>query len=91
MIINTIPREYPVASDRSGRPEDFANYPKFLANIRSAFAASGHNWGISITLPSSFWYLQNFDIVNLEPVVDWFNVMGKLFLATACGTKDLAD
>ncbi|KAH8800155.1 hypothetical protein F5884DRAFT_904862 [Xylogone sp. PMI_703] len=67
--------EYPVAPERSGRPEDLANYPTFLANIRSAFASAGHNWGLSITLPSSFWYLQNFDIVKLEPIVDWFNMM----------------
>ena len=25
--------------------------------------------------PASYWYLQGFDIVNLEPYVDWFNVM----------------
>ena len=26
-------------------------------------------------IPSSYWYMQNFDIVNLVKVVDWFNVM----------------
>ncbi|KAL1869089.1 hypothetical protein VTK73DRAFT_3367 [Phialemonium thermophilum] len=67
--------EYPVAPERSGRPEDFDNYPRWLSNLRSAFSASGHNFGLSITLPSSFWYLQNFDIVKLEPIVDWFNMM----------------
>ena len=70
-------REYPVAPERSGRPEDYTSYPTWLANLRSAFTAAGHNYGLSITLPSSFWYLQNFDIVKLEPVVDWFNMMGK--------------
>ena len=69
-------REYPVAPERSGRPEDYTSYPTWLANLRSAFTAAGHNYGLSITLPSSFWYLQNFDIVKLEPVVDWFNMMG---------------
>ncbi|KAJ2979137.1 hypothetical protein NQ176_g3433 [Zarea fungicola] len=67
--------EYPVASERGGRPGDFANYPQLLANMRAAFGAAGHNYGISITLPSSFWYLQNFDIVKLEQQVDWFNMM----------------
>ncbi|KAH8894667.1 glycoside hydrolase [Thozetella sp. PMI_491] len=67
--------EYPVAPERSGRPEDYANYPNWLTNLRGAFAAAGHNYGLSITLPSSFWYLQNFDIVKLEKVVDWFNMM----------------
>ena len=40
-----------------------------------SIGASGHNYGLTITLPSSYWYLQNFDIVNIEPLVDWFNVM----------------
>ena len=30
--------------------------------------------GLSVTLPSSYWYLQHFDIVHLEKHVDWFNV-----------------
>lgn len=75
--LTSIFREYPVAPERSGRPEDFANYPAWLTNLRAAFASSGRNYGLSITMPSSFWYLQNFDIVNLEKVVDWFNMMGK--------------
>lgn len=67
--------EYPGADDRSGRPEDFANYPTFLRNMRNAFHAAGHNYGVSITAPSSFWYLRNFDVVALEQEVDWFNMM----------------
>lgn len=46
-----------------------------LANLRNAFQAAGYNYGLSITLPSSYWYLQNFDLVALEQYVDWFNVM----------------
>jgi chitinase len=89
--------EYPVAPERSGNPQDFANYPTFLTNLKGALgkfpvsvkrsnnwlqtncviliAASGHNYGLTITLPSLYWYLQNFDIVKIEPIVDWFNVM----------------
>jgi hypothetical protein len=69
-------REYPVAPERGGRRDDFANYLTWLSNLRAAFTAAGHSWGITITLPSSFWYLQNFDVVKLEPVVDWFNMLG---------------
>ena len=43
--------------------------------MRTTFQAAGRNHGLSITLPSSFWYLQNFDIVNLEKEIDWFNMM----------------
>ncbi|KAF7342007.1 putative class V chitinase [Mycena venus] len=58
-----------------GRPEDFANYPTFLKNLRNAFANAGHNYGLSITIPSSYWYMQHFDIVNIAQTIDWFNMM----------------
>ncbi|KAI9370341.1 hypothetical protein BJX61DRAFT_515871 [Aspergillus egyptiacus] len=64
--------EYPVASDRSGTPDDYDNFVSFLENVRSSM---GDSYGLSITLPSSYWYLQHFDIVNLAKTVDWFNFM----------------
>ncbi|XWW92081.1 hypothetical protein V2A60_000003 [Cordyceps javanica] len=67
--------EYPVAKERSGRPSDFANYVSFLKDLRSALGGSGHNYGLTLTLPSSYWYMQHFDIQQLEKTVDWFNVM----------------
>ncbi|ROV91006.1 hypothetical protein VSDG_07707 [Cytospora chrysosperma] len=67
--------EYPVAPERSGKDADYENYVSFLKNLRGALGSNGHNYGLSITLPSSYWYLQNFDIVKIEPLVDWFNVM----------------
>lgn len=68
--------EYPGASDRSGRPEDIANYPTFVKNLKVALQSNGGGRdGLTITVPVSYWYLQNFGIVNLEPWVDWFNVM----------------
>ncbi|KAL2785034.1 glycoside hydrolase superfamily [Aspergillus keveii] len=33
------------------------------------------SWGISITVPTSYWYLRWFDIHTLETVVDEFNLM----------------
>jgi chitinase len=68
-------REYPVAPERSGTPADFVNYVTFLANLKAALVASGHAYGLSITIPSSYWYLRNFDIVRIAPIVDWFNMM----------------
>ncbi|PSR77531.1 glycoside hydrolase superfamily, partial [Coniella lustricola] len=64
--------EYPVADDRGGNAADKENFVTFLAELRDAL---GDDCGITATLPSSYWYLQHFDIVNMEPYLDWFNVM----------------
>lgn len=47
-------REYPVAPERSGKPSDFQNYVTFLQNFRNALHASGHNYGLSITVTHAF-------------------------------------
>jgi hypothetical protein len=70
--------EYPGPHDiveRGGREEDFENFPKFLKNLKEALKSSGSRDGLTITIPGSYWYLQYFDIVELEKHVDWFNVM----------------
>lgn len=67
--------EYPVAPERGGNSADFANYVSFLKNLKAALTASGHDYGLSVAIPASYYYLQNFDIVKMEPVVDWFNFM----------------
>ncbi|GIJ91973.1 hypothetical protein Asppvi_010948 [Aspergillus pseudoviridinutans] len=67
--------EYPVAEERSGKPADYQNYPAFLRNLRNALSSTGHKYGLSITIPSSYWYLQHFDIVEIEKTIDWFNMM----------------
>ena len=64
-----------MAKERSGAPEDKANYVSLMANMRSYFHSTGHNYGISLTLPSSYWYLQHFDLVGLQSHIDWFNMM----------------
>ncbi|KFY85211.1 hypothetical protein V498_07750 [Pseudogymnoascus sp. VKM F-4517 (FW-2822)] len=64
--------EYPAADDRGGVPADFSNFPTFLDELRASF---GSGLGISATLPSSYWYLQHFDVLNMERSLDWFNVM----------------
>ncbi|EXK25265.1 hypothetical protein FOMG_18061 [Fusarium oxysporum f. sp. melonis 26406] len=65
--------EYPVDHDRNGRASDFKAYPKFLKRLKSAL--DDYKYGLSVTLPTSYWYLQHFDLKNIEPSVDWFNVM----------------
>lgn len=64
--------EYPAADDRGGISADFDNFPAFLADLRASF---GSGLGISVTLPSSYWYLQHFDVASMQSSVDWFNFM----------------
>jgi chitinase len=64
--------EYPAASDRDGVAADMANYVTFLKELK---AACGSKYGVTVTLPSSYWYLKGFDIVSMSPYVDSFNFM----------------
>jgi len=64
--------EYPAADDRGGVPADTENYVALAKEIRSAF---GSKYGLSMTLPTSYWYLQHFDLANIQDSVDWFNFM----------------
>ncbi|KAJ9217970.1 CAZyme family GH18 [Paecilomyces variotii] len=70
--------EYPGADDRGGREDDVVNYPGMLETIREYLTEDniyGKKWGISITVPTSYWYLRWFDVKKLESVVDEFNLM----------------
>ncbi|PGH27225.1 hypothetical protein AJ80_01182 [Polytolypa hystricis UAMH7299] len=67
--------EYPVADDRGGKDDDYANYVHLIKEMRKEFRERNPSWGISMAIPASYWYLQNFDIAALEPLVDWFNLM----------------
>lgn len=67
--------EYPVADDRGGIEADFKNFVNFLKRLRARLNQIGTPKGVSITLPASYWYLKGFDIVGLEPYVDFYNVM----------------
>ncbi|KAJ4165704.1 hypothetical protein LMH87_007325 [Akanthomyces muscarius] len=67
--------EYPVAEDRGGIKDDFANYVQMISRLRRRLNQTGKKYGITITLPASYWYLRGFDIAHLEPHIDWFNVM----------------
>ncbi|KAI8631443.1 family 18 glycosyl hydrolase [Xylariaceae sp. FL1651] len=64
--------EYPQADDRGGISADTANYVSLVKELRAAF---GTKYGISMTLPTSYWYLQHFDLKNIQSNVDWFNFM----------------
>jgi GH18 family chitinase len=64
--------EYPSADDRGGVKADKVNLNTFLKELKQAF---GGRYGISITLPASYWYLQGFDVKTIQYYVDWMNVM----------------
>lgn len=67
--------EYPAATDRDGVAADTANFVAFLEELR---AACGSTYTISATLPSSYWYMQGFDLAGMEQYLDYFNIMSKL-------------
>lgn len=67
--------EYPVSPERSRKDEDLDNYMTSPTNVKKSVAGSGHKYGLSLTLPSSYWYLKGFDIMKLADSVDWFNMM----------------
>jgi chitinase len=64
--------EYPAAEDRGGIKADKENFVVFMKELRSAL---GSRYGISLTLPASFWYLKGFDVEALQHHLDWMNVM----------------
>ncbi|KAF4226516.1 hypothetical protein CNMCM6805_004439 [Aspergillus fumigatiaffinis] len=70
--------EYPGADDRGGSKEDVENYPQMLRILKGSLQGGNHyskKWGLSITVPTSYWYLRWFDISALESEVDEFNLM----------------
>ncbi|KAK0116487.1 hypothetical protein ONS95_013501 [Cadophora gregata] len=64
--------EYPVESNRGGRPIDTANLNALIQEMRAAF---GTKFGISIALPSDYTYIQHFDVATLSQYIDFFNFM----------------
>jgi chitinase len=64
--------EYPSASDRGGKPADKDNLVLFTQEIRAAF---GTRYGLSITLPASYYHMKDFDLAGMQEHVDFFNIM----------------
>ncbi|KAF7184582.1 hypothetical protein CNMCM7691_005766 [Aspergillus felis] len=70
--------EYPGADDRGGSKEDVENFPQMLSILKGSLQGGNHyskKWGLSITVPTSYWYLRWFDISALEKEIDVFNLM----------------
>ncbi|KAM0470857.1 hypothetical protein ACHAPX_009731 [Trichoderma viride] len=64
--------EYPGAPDRGGIPADTQNFVALLKDMRASW---GSKYGISATIPSSYWYMRWFDLKGMEDYLDWFNFM----------------
>ncbi|KAI3585645.1 hypothetical protein IWW34DRAFT_798852 [Fusarium oxysporum f. sp. albedinis] len=62
----------PGAPDRGGRKEDTDNYVSLLKDMRAAF---GSKYGISIAIPTSYWYLRWFKPKEIEQYVDYMGIM----------------
>src|SRR6202167_3162022 len=58
-----------VAFERGGVPADKANYPVFMSKLKAAFKPRAYE--LSFTAPSSYWYLQHFDLPALLQSADW--------------------
>lgn len=60
--------------------------------MRTAF---GTSYGLSVTLPTSYWYLQHFDMEGMAKLVDWFNLMSydlhgeRIYLNSLCGDTNI--
>ncbi|KAF5227917.1 hypothetical protein FAUST_11455 [Fusarium austroamericanum] len=65
--------EYPIDDKRGGRERDYITLPKFITKLKRRINIADK--GLTITLPASYWYLQYFDIKNLENTVSFFNIM----------------
>ncbi|KAG8735054.1 hypothetical protein FRC10_011028, partial [Ceratobasidium sp. 414] len=60
--------EYPVDDLRGGVPADKANLVSLLKEFRAAITSSGTPYGLTITTPSSYYYLRQFDVGE---IVKW--------------------
>ncbi|KAJ7614509.1 hypothetical protein FB45DRAFT_842418 [Roridomyces roridus] len=67
--------EYPVAEDRGGAKGDKENYVTFIKAVKTAFIP--FDYELSFTAPTSYWYLQNYDLPGMlaDGAADWVNVM----------------
>jgi chitinase len=57
------------------------NFPRMMDILQTYLQGPNRyskKFGLSITVPTSYWYLRWFDLYALEPYVDEFNLMAYL-------------
>ncbi|PKY09339.1 hypothetical protein P168DRAFT_324321 [Aspergillus campestris IBT 28561] len=69
--------EYPGATDRGGKEDDTENFVKLMETLKETFKRSSRGgYGLTFTVPSSYWYLRWFDVPKmLDAGADWVNLM----------------
>ncbi|QRW14045.1 chitinase [Ceratobasidium sp. AG-Ba] len=67
--------EYPVDDLRGGITADKANLNSLVKEFRAAIDSSGSGFGLTMTTPSSYYYLRHFDVAEIAKWIDWFNHM----------------
>ncbi|KAI1501196.1 hypothetical protein F5X99DRAFT_409340 [Biscogniauxia marginata] len=63
--------EYPGADGRGGVEADNANFVLPVQELKQSLGSKGR----TMMLPTSYWYLQHFDVNAMQDYVDWFNLM----------------
>ncbi|KAM5373295.1 hypothetical protein ACJZ2D_007124 [Fusarium nematophilum] len=67
--------KYPGDPGRGGKPEDAKAFPDFLRTLKAKLSAERPPLKISVTAPTSYHYLQWFDLENIAKEVEFFNLM----------------
>ncbi|KAL4745602.1 glycoside hydrolase superfamily [Aspergillus terricola var. indicus] len=67
--------EYPSATNCGGSPDDTDNFVTLLSEMRDDFHTVNPGWEITCTLPSSYWYMQNFNLKSMQKYISFFNMM----------------
>jgi len=76
MEANPLYSRYPGAPDRGGKKEDVKNFVLLMKTLKHTFMHSSRgSYGLTFTIPSSYWYLKWFDMPGLLKYADWTNVM----------------
>lgn len=68
--------EYPGAPDRGGKPDDKKNFVALMKTMKETFDKEGKGkYGLTFTVPTSYWYLRWFDLPGMLKYADWVNFM----------------
>ena len=68
--------EYPGAPDRGGHEDDTKNYVALMKTMKDTFDKEAKGkYGLTFTVPTSYWYLRWFDLPGMLKHADWVNVM----------------